>query len=84
MYASNPFLDAVLDYSELPTVDHPLEAARQGPRSVKWEAHQTRHATLTELNQWFAQADRNVGIVTGDVSRCGCRGRRRSHSDRYA
>jgi hypothetical protein len=42
------------------------------PRSklpaVPWQEYQRRHATINELEQWFAEPGFNVGIVTGKLS----------------
>jgi putative DNA primase/helicase len=47
----------------------PLDKRGKRPALASWKPYQTRHATDDELVQWFTDGTRNIGIVTGSISR---------------
>lgn len=36
--------------------------------AIEWKEYQTRYPTEQELEQWFADDTKNIGIVTGKIS----------------
>ena len=64
----NSVIASAKQYAQLGFSVIPVAYCEKRP-SVKWERHQHRRATETELNKWFDNGQpRNIGIVCGRVS----------------
>ncbi|MHB8956043.1 MAG: bifunctional DNA primase/polymerase [Pirellulaceae bacterium] len=62
-------LDLALLYADLELSVFPLPCGSKVPaKGFKWTEFRERRADRNELRKWFGGEERNIGIVTGDVS----------------
>ena len=46
----------------------PLRSRDKASAKSSWKEYQTKKPTESELEDWFAKGDKNIGIVTGGIS----------------
>src|SRR5262245_53467079 len=61
-------LSAALDYCEMGFSVLPLAPRSKRPAIEQWKPYQETPTTPDEVERWFVDGDRNIGIVTGAVS----------------
>lgn len=62
-------LDMALLYADMGLSCFPLaHKSKRCSRGFKWTTYRERLADKSELRKWFSSGDRNIGIVTGDIS----------------
>jgi hypothetical protein len=64
----NPILDSALAYERLGLCVIPMNQREKTPALKSWKRYQHERPSPEQVRRWFAEGDRNVGLVLGDVS----------------
>lgn len=68
MKTSNLFTQAALDYLTRGWSIMPILQTHSKIPALKWKHLQTRLPSKNEVRHWFKNNDRNIGVITGEIS----------------